>query len=111
MLRRRYRTTWVRQRWGVSLGLPMAQPFPRPWKKLLRDWRYPGIFRHLLRQMPGRISFDLKSGLTAPRSVMRRSKAELRASIEAAEAERALLIAVEELRDAAFNAADLSCSC
>ena len=35
-------------------------------------------------------------------------KAELRASIEAAEAERELLIAVEELRDLAFNAADLS---
>ena len=33
---------------------------------------------------------------------------ELRASIEAAEAERNLLIAVEELRDLAFNAADLS---
>ena len=35
-------------------------------------------------------------------------RAELRASIEAAEAERELLIAVEELRDLAFNAADLS---
>lgn len=33
---------------------------------------------------------------------------ELRASIEAAEAERNLLIAVEELRDLAFNAPDLS---
>jgi peptidyl-prolyl cis-trans isomerase D len=33
---------------------------------------------------------------------------ELRASIEAAEAERNLLIAVEELRDLAFNASDLS---
>ena len=32
----------------------------------------------------------------------------MRDSIEAAEAERALLVAVEELRDAAFNAADLS---
>ncbi len=35
-------------------------------------------------------------------------KAELRASIEAAEAERELLIAVEELRDLAFNAVDLA---
>ena len=35
-------------------------------------------------------------------------KTELRASIEAAEAERELLIAVEELRDLVFNAADLA---
>ena len=35
-------------------------------------------------------------------------RGELRASIEAAEAERNLLIAVEELRDLAFNAPDLS---
>ena len=35
-------------------------------------------------------------------------RAELRASIEAAEAERDLLVAVEELRDLAFNAPDLS---
>ena len=33
---------------------------------------------------------------------------DLRASIEAAEAERNLLIAVEELRDLAFNAPDLA---
>jgi peptidyl-prolyl cis-trans isomerase D len=86
----------------------MALLFLIKWRLRSRRWREPGDISGAVETDAGTHFIRLEERIAGDSVDYASVKEELRASIEAAEAERNLLIAVEELRDLAFNAPDLS---
>ena len=93
---------------GGELGFTDGATFPEAMEKAIAELLLPGDISAPVDTDAGTHIIRLEERIDGTSVSYETVKAELRASIEAAEAERALLIAVEELRDAAFNAADLS---
>jgi peptidyl-prolyl cis-trans isomerase D len=93
---------------GGELGFTDGTTFPDAMEEAIAKLVLPGDISAPVETDAGTHIIRLEERIDGTSVSYETVKAELRASIEAAEAERALLIAVEELRDAAFNAADLS---
>ena len=93
---------------GGELGFTDGTTFPDAMEEAIAELVLPGDISAPVETDAGTHIIRLEERIDGTSVSYETVKAELRASIEAAEAERALLIAVEELRDAAFNAADLS---
>ena len=103
-----YLTTSVRPVWVGSWASPMARRSRIRWSLRLLILLRRERSRRRCKLMPARTLFGLKSGSPGTLWITTSVRDELRASIEAAEVERTVLLAVEELRDLAFNAADLN---
>ena len=93
---------------GGELGFTDGATFPEAMEEAIAGLALPGDISAPVETDAGTHIIRLEERIDGTAVSYETVEAELRASIEAAEAERALLIAVEELRDAAFNAADLS---
>jgi peptidyl-prolyl cis-trans isomerase D len=93
---------------GGELGFTDGATFPEAMEEAIAGLTLPGDISAPVETDAGTHIIRLEERIDGTSVSYETVKDELRASIEAAEAERALLIAVEALRDAAFNAADLS---
>ena len=93
---------------GGELGFTDGATFPEAMEEAIAELALPGDISAPVETDAGTHIIRLEERIDGTSVSYETVKAELRASIETAEAERALLIAVEELRDAVFNAADLS---
>ena len=93
---------------GGELGFTDGATFPEAMEEAIAELVLPGDISAPVDTDAGTHIIRLEERIEGTAVSYETVKTELRASIEAAEAERALLIAVEELRDAVFNAADLS---
>ena len=93
---------------GGELGFTDGTTFPDAMEEAIAELVLPGDISAPVETDAGTHIIRLEERIDGTSVSYETVKAELRDSIEAAEAERALLVAVEELRDAAFNAADLS---
>ncbi len=92
---------------GGELGFTDGATFPEAMEEAIAGLSLPGDISAPVETDAGTHIIRLEERIDGTSVRYDTVKDELRASIEAAEAERALLIAVEELRDAAFNVADL----
>ena len=93
---------------GGELGFTDGATFPEAMEEAIAELVLPGDISPPVETDAGTHIIRLEERIDGTSVSYETVKDELRASIEAAEAERSLLVAVEELRDAAFNAADLS---
>ena len=92
---------------GGELGFTDGTAFPEAMEDAIAALTAPGEISPPVETDAGTHFIRLEERISGESVDYDSVKAELRASIEAAEAERELLIAVEELRDLAFNAVDL----
>ena len=93
---------------GGELGFTDGSAFPDEMETAIAALAEPGAISGALETDAGTHFIRLEERIAGDSVDYTSVRGELRASIEAAEAERNLLIAVEELRDLAFNAPDLS---
>ena len=93
---------------GGELGFTDGTAFPDEMEAAIAALAEPGDISGAVETDAGTHFIRLEERIAGDSVDYASVRAELRASIEAAEAERNLLIAVEELRDLAFNAPDLS---
>ena len=93
---------------GGELGFTDGSAFPDEMETAIAALAEPGAVSGALETDAGTHFIRLEERIAGDSVDYNSVREELRASIEAAEAERNLLIAVEELRDLAFNAQDLS---
>lgn len=93
---------------GGELGFTDGSAFPDEMETAIAALAEPGAISGALETDAGTHFIRLEERIAGDSVDYTTVRGELRASIEAAEAERNLLIAVEELRDLAFNAPDLS---
>ena len=93
---------------GGELGFTDGSVFPDEMEVAIAALAEPGDISGAVETDAGTHFIRLEERIAGDSVDYASVRAELRASIEAAEADRALLIAVEELRDLAFNAPDLS---
>ena len=93
---------------GGELGFTDGSAFPDQMETAIAALAEPGDISGAVETDAGTHFIRLEERIAGDSVDYASVKSELRASIEAAEAERNLLIAVEELRDLAFNAPDLS---
>lgn len=93
---------------GGELGFTDGATFPEAMEEAIAELMLPGDISAPVETDAGTHIIRLEERIDGNSVNYETVKDELRASIEAAEAERTLLVAVEDLRDAAFNAADLS---
>ena len=93
---------------GGELGFTDGSAFPDEMETAIAALAEPGAISGALETDAGTHFIRLEERIAGDSVDYTSVREELRASIEAAEAERNLLIAVEELRDLAFNAPDLS---
>ncbi len=93
---------------GGELGFTDGSAFPDEMETAIAALAEPGDISGAVETEAGTHFILLEERIAGDSVDYASVRAELRASIEAAEAERNLLIAVEELRDLAFNAPDLS---
>ena len=92
---------------GGELGFTDGTAFPEAMEDAIAALTAPGEISPPVETDAGTHFIRLEERISGESVDYDSVKAELRASIEAAEAERELLIAVEELRDLAFDAVDL----
>ena len=93
---------------GGELGFTDGSAFPDEMETAIAALAEPGAISGALETDAGTHFIRLEERIAGDYVDYTSVREELRASIETAEAERNLLIAVEELRDLAFNAPDLS---
>ena len=93
---------------GGELGFTDGSTFPDEMETAIAALAEPGAISGAVETDAGTHFIRLEERIAGDSVDYTTVRGELRASIEAAEAERNLLIAVEELRDLAFNAPDLS---
>ena len=93
---------------GGELGFTDGTAFPDEMEAAIAALAEPGDISGAVETDAGTHFIRLEERIAGDSVDYASVRAELRASIEAAEAERDLLVAVEELRDLAFNAPDLS---
>ena len=93
---------------GGELGFTDGSAFPDEMETAIAALAEPGAISGAVATDAGTHFIRLEERIAGDSVDYTLVREELRASIEAAEAERNLLIAVEELRDLAFNAPDLS---
>lgn len=93
---------------GGELGFTDGSAFPDEMEAAIAALAEPGDISEAVETDAGTHFIRLEERIAGDSVDYASVREELRASIEAAEAERNLLIAVEELRDLAFNAPDLS---
>ena len=93
---------------GGELGFTDGSAFPDQMETAIAALMEPGDISAAVETDAGTHFIRLEERIAGDSVNYASVREELRASIEAAEAERDLLIAVEELRDLAFNAPDLS---
>ncbi len=93
---------------GGELGFTDGSAFPDEMETAIAALAEPGAISGAVETDAGTHFIRLQERIAGDSVDYTSVREELRASIEAAEAERNLLIAVEELRDLAFNAPDLS---
>ena len=93
---------------GGELGFTDGTAFPDEMEDAIANLSEPGEVSLPVETDAGTHFIRLEERISGETVDYDSVKAELRASIEAAEAERELLIAVEQLRDVVFNAADLA---
>ena len=93
---------------GGELGFTDGSAFPDEMETAIAALAEPGAISGAVKTDAGTHFIRLEERIAGDSVDYTSVREELRASIEAAEAERNLLIAVEELRDLAFNAPDLS---
>ena len=93
---------------GGELGFTDGSAFPDEMETAIAALAEPGDISGAVETDAGTHFIRLEERIAGDSVDYASVREELRASIEAAEAERNLLIAVEELRDLAFNAPDLS---
>ena len=93
---------------GGELGFTDGSAFPDEMEIAIAALAEPGAISGAVKTDAGTHFIRLEERIAGGSVDYTSVREELRASIEAAEAERNLLIAVEELRDLAFNAPDLS---
>ena len=93
---------------GGELGFTDGSAFPDQMETAIAALMEPGDISAAVETDAGTHFIRLEERIAGGSVDYASVREELRASIEAAEAERDLLIAVEELRDLAFNAPDLS---
>ena len=93
---------------GGELGFTDGSAFPIEMEAAIAALAEPGAISGAVETDAGTHFIRLQERIAGDSVDYTSVREELRASIEAAEAERNLLIAVEELRDLAFNAPDLS---
>ncbi len=93
---------------GGELGFTDGSAFPNEMETAIAALAEPGAISGAVETDAGTHFIRLEERIAGDSVDYTLVREELRASIEAAEAERNLLIAVEELRDLAFNAPDLS---
>ena len=93
---------------GGELGFTDGSAFPDEMETAIAVLAEPGDISGAVETDAGTHFIRLEERIAGDAVDYASVREELRASIEAAEAERNLLIAVEELRDLAFNAPDLS---
>ena len=93
---------------GGELGFTDGSAFPDEMEAAIAALAAPGDISGAVETDAGTHFIRLEERIAGDSVDYASVRVELRASIEAAEAERNLLIAVEELRDLAFNAPDLS---
>ena len=93
---------------GGELGFTDGSAFPDEMETAIAALAEPGDISGAVETDAGTHFIRLEERIAGDSVDYASVRAELRASIEAAEAERNLLVAVEELRDLAFNAPDLS---
>ena len=92
---------------GGELGFTDGTAFPDEMEEAIALLANPGEISPPVETDAGTHFIRLEERISGDSVDYESVREELRASIEAAEAERALLVAVEELRDLVFNAADL----
>ncbi len=88
---------------GGELGFTDGATFPEAMEEAIAGLALPGDISAPVETDAGTHIIRLEERIDGTSVSYETVEAELRASIEAAEAERALLIAVEELRDAAYS--------
>jgi len=93
---------------GGELGFTDGTAFPDEMEEAIALLGSPGEISPPVETDAGTHFIRLEERISGDSVDYESVREDLKASIEAAEAERALLIAVEELRDLVFNAADLS---
>lgn len=93
---------------GGELGFTDGSAFPDEMESAIAELAEPGDVSGAVETDAGTHFIRLEERIAADSIDNASVRNELRASIEAAEAERNLLIAVEELRDLTFNAPNLS---
>ena len=93
---------------GGELGFTDGSAFPDEMETAIAALAEPGEISGAVETDAGTHFIRLEERIAGDSVDYASVREELRASIEAAESERNLLIAVEELRDLAFNAPDLS---
>ena len=93
---------------GGELGFTDGTAFPDEMEAAIAALAEPGDISGAVETDAGTHFIRLEERIAGDSVDYASVRAELRASIEAAEAERDLLVAVEELKDLAFNAPDLS---
>ena len=93
---------------GGELGFTDGSAFPDEMETAIAVLTEPGDISGAVETDAGTHFIRLEERIAGDVVDYASVREDLRASIEAAEAERNLLIAVEELRDLAFNAPDLS---
>ena len=93
---------------GGELGFTDGTAFPAQMASAIADLVAPGEISPAVQTDAGTHFIRLEERIAGDALDYESVREELRASIEAAEVERTVLLAVEELRDLAFNAADLN---
>jgi peptidyl-prolyl cis-trans isomerase D len=93
---------------GGELGFTDGSAFPDEMETAIAGLVEPGDISGAVKTDAGTHFIRLEQRIAGDSVDYASVREELRASIEATEAERNLLIAVEELRDLAFNSSDLS---
>jgi peptidyl-prolyl cis-trans isomerase D len=93
---------------GGELGFTDGTAFPDQMESAIADLVAPGEISPAVQTDAGTHFIRLEERIAEDAVDYESVREELRASIEAAEVERTVLLAVEELRDLAFNAADLN---
>ena len=93
---------------GGELGFTDGSAFPAEMETAIAALVEPGDISGAVKTDAGTHFIRLEQRIAGDSVDYTSVREELRASIEVAEAERNLLIAVEELRDLAFNSSDLS---
>ena len=92
---------------GGELGFTDGTAFPDEMEEAIALLTSPGDISQPVETDAGTHFIRLEERISGDSVDYESVREELRASIEASEAERALLVAVEELRDLVFNAVDL----
>jgi peptidyl-prolyl cis-trans isomerase D len=93
---------------GGALGFTDGTAFPEEMEAAIADLQSPGQVSTAVVTDAGTHFIRLEERIDGDSVSYEDVKDELRSSIESAEAERSLLLAVEELRDLVFNAPDLA---